>query len=74
MNKVILAVGLLKYVIERVNDEMRSLYLHRDNGEHEFLGTWHIDDFEQAAARIYQRHIGMGNLHYSGGIDRAWMR
>ncbi len=72
MKPTMIILGDIRYLVERENKDDRSLYLYKEDGEHKYLGTWHIDDLEQAASRIYQRHIGMTGLQFTGGISAEW--
>ncbi len=67
MRHTCITIGFIRYVIERNSANMYSLYLHTDSGC-TYIGSWDKEDFEQAAARVYQRNSGCPELHYYGGV------
>ncbi len=73
MKSTMITLGYIRYLVERENEDDRSLYLYKEDGEHEYLGTWHIDNLEQAASRIHQRLIGISGLQITGGISAEWL-
>ncbi len=68
MKRTEMIIGLVHYIIETPTKEIRSLYLHTEHGCI-YIGTWDREDFEQAAARIYQNNAGLAGEHYYGGVE-----
>lgn len=63
MKRVMIAVGLVEYVIEHVTQDIRRLYIHKSNGC-EYVGIWDTEDFEQQASKIFQTMLHRENTHF----------
>lgn len=71
MKRTELTIGATRYILETTTAELRSLYLHNSNGCI-YIGTWDREEFEQAAARVYQNNAGLSGEHYESGVNASW--